>query len=150
MELSTFGGVLNFALELERKALEFYRRAVSTAQPQDPKLEETLRTLLADSERALRRLERVRREHINEMLLEKITGLKEDDYQLSLEPSEGLEHDILASARRLEELAHRFYRDAAEQLNLPDVARIFSRLAAEKADHLGCCLIQANRGILRR
>jgi len=133
MELSTFGGVLNFALELERKALEFYRQAMSTAQ--DPKLRETLQTLLADSERALRRLERVRREHINEMLLERITGLQEDDYRPSFELFDP-EHDILSSARRLEELAHRFYQDAAAQLNLPDVARIFSRLAAGKVDHL--------------
>lgn len=133
MELSTFGGVINFALELERKALEFYRQAVTTAQ--DPKLQETLQMLLTDSEKALRRLERVRREHINEMLLEKITGLREDDYRLPSKPFDPA-RDPLASTRRLEELAHRFYRDAAERLNLPDVARIFSRLAAEKADHL--------------
>ena len=135
MELSTFGGILNFALELERRTLEFYRQAVTTAIAQ-PELQEQLRRLLADSERALRRLERVRRENINEMLLERISGLKEDDYQLPFEPSFSAQSEILASARRLEELAHRFYRDAAARINLPDVARVFTRLAADKAEHL--------------
>ena len=125
MELNTFGALLKFALELEDGAARFYGEAAEAAR--DEALRGALAARAESTKRNRQRLERVRREQVNEMLLESIEGLRESDYRPAADPS--ALGDLTASAAELESACERFYRDAAERLSIPEVVRSFQRLA---------------------
>lgn len=128
MDLNTFGALLRFALELEETAVRFYEEAAKAAQG------ETLRHSFAECAEAAsknqRTLERVRREQVNEMLLESIEGLRDGDYQVGAAASAGMgDGELTSSAAQLEAGMERFYRNAADRLSIPEVVRSFARLA---------------------
>ena len=128
MELGTFGAVFAFALELERRAQAFYE-----AVPAD--LARSYRPLAAGSRKRLGRLERARQEGISEMILEAITGLHSEDYEV---PSEGAagEEAWRGAAVALEATAARFYRAAAAKMPIAEAARLFQRMAQENDQRL--------------
>jgi len=134
MELGTFGALIGFAIELEVGAADFYERARRTECGEQG--QETFAGLAGQASKHKAMLERARRENVAEMILEPITGLHREDYlvDLALGADMGLA-DVLARARELEERAHRYYNVAAEKVSLPEVKRIFKRLAARRADN---------------
>ena len=124
MELGTFGAVLKFALELEERAATFYEAGARGG------LAEVFGDLARGSRKRVRRLEQARRELVNEMILESITGLDEEEYRVELNAG-AEEPERLRQARALEETAARFYRDAASRMPIREVVRLFERLARE-------------------
>jgi rubrerythrin len=124
MELGTFGAILGFALDLEERAAGFYE-AVAQGER-----EGAFQDLAKGTHKRLERLERARREGVAEMILESITGLSDDAYQVDLAPGAG-EVDRLRQAIALEETAARFYRDAAAKMPIKEIVRLFERLAKE-------------------
>ncbi len=128
MELNTFGALLKFALALEDAAVRFYEEGAEASQTEP--LRGTLAALAQAGKRNRQRLERVRREHVNEMLLESVEGLKAGDYQVGAPvPSGACDGELRSSAVSLEAVAERFYREAADRLSIPEVVRSFLRLA---------------------
>jgi rubrerythrin len=120
MELGTFGLIMRFAMSLEEKALVMYEDAglgISTEVTQE---------LVRGNRKRLKRLERGRREGVVEMVLEAITGLESDEYQVDSGQGEGL-----AKAAAFEEISARFYRDAAAKLPIREISRMFLRFAEE-------------------
>lgn len=134
MELGTLGAVLRFAIELESRSAEFYQKAASLAKHS---LAEGVFLALAEVKRKRKELlERSRRENINEMLLEPISGLKGSNYLVETELSSQMGYyDALRLAIELEEKSRRFYVDAAGRVNLLEVTRVFEKLAEENANH---------------
>ena len=124
MELGTFGAVLKLALELEERAATFYEAGARGG------LAEVFGDLARGSRKRVRRLEQARRELVNEMILESITGLDEEEYRVELDVG-AEEPERLRQARALEETAARFYRDAASRMPIREVVRLFERLARE-------------------
>ncbi len=123
MQLGTFGAILRFALQIEEEAAAFYAAA------EGPPFEQLAR----QAERRRERLERARREGVQEMILEAISGLDDAAYAL---PAGGAAAGRLEQALALEERAGRFYRAAAERMPIRGVARLFRRLAQEHADQI--------------
>lgn len=133
MELSTFGALLAFAIELEESAARFYRDAAD-GQDCEP-VRETLLALARQNENRRKLLVATRQEHVTEMVLEPITGLNRSDYEIESQPPGGMTRtQVLAHAAEIERGAQRFYSDAAARGRdlLAGVARIFRRLAREK------------------
>lgn len=124
MELGTFGAVVKFALELEERTAAFYEAGAQGS------LAERFGELARDAQKRLQRLEQARRELVNEMILESLTGLDAEDYQVELNAGAD-EPTRLRQARLLEETAARFYRDAAARIPIREVVRLFERLARE-------------------
>lgn len=128
MELNTFGALLKFALALEDAAERFYREAAPTAETEA--LKGSFAALAQAAKSNMQRLERVRREHVNEMLLESVEGLKAGDYQLGAPvPPTTCDAGLTSAAAGLEAGAERFYREAADRLSIPEVVRSFLKLA---------------------
>ena len=130
MEINSFGTVMKFALDGEAAILETLDRAKNAAGPADQA------ALIDEVSRAcrknLKQVERSRRENVNEMILEPISGLDPADYRLpDLDPAgaAGLT-GYLAGA--LEALT-RYYADAAEKLVNEDARRVFLRLAKKNS-----------------
>lgn len=126
--LRTFGALVTGALQLEESLATYYERAAQCAGEGAAK---TFLGELREETRALsRRLERVRREQVNEMLLEPIRGLDPADYALPLEVAgETTEEALFTRALEAEETIARYYRDASEQMPVPEARRSLSRTA---------------------
>jgi rubrerythrin len=129
MELGTFGAILNFAMELEKQAADFYEAGIPGERA------DVFRSLARSARKRLGRLEQARRELVAEMILESITGLASDVYDVTLGPAAG-EADRRRQACALEEAAASFYRDAAAKMPIREVVRLFRRMAAENEQHL--------------
>lgn len=133
VELTTFGAVLGFAIEMESRAEKFYQAAT-----QNPVCSEVKETFVALADQAKRRrmiLERTRRENVAEMILEPITGLETTDYLTDFAPTHELScTDALRTGLELHKKAGRFYLDSSGRISLVEAARILRRLAEEAAD----------------
>ena len=134
MELGTFGAIIGFAIELEAGAAQFYEGARQVERGGGA--EETLARLAEQSTKNKAVLERTRRENVAEMILEPITGLHKEDYPVEFTVGSDMNlGDVLARAGELEEKARLFYNVAAEKVSLPEVKRIFKRMATRRADN---------------
>jgi rubrerythrin len=134
MELGTFGAVMGYAVQLNQQSAGFYDTALHAAQ--NPELAALLQSLADDAAKDLAALEQARRENVTEMILEPIAGLRREEYEVDVtRPASDAE--IIRSAKRLEERDQKFFRDASTKVPLPEVARLFRRMAAKKEKNLG-------------
>ncbi len=130
-ELTNFGSLVRYALELESSTATLYRAAVTflgTARGSD-----LARELAAQHEDRRRLLERTRQQKLNEMVLEPISGLDGGRYVYDAGLRSGAE--VRGQALRIEETAGRFYSESAEVARslLTEAARTFRKLADENA-----------------
>ena len=131
MELGTFGAVMAFASQVVAQSVAFYESACSVAQ--GPDLQAVLRSLSDQGRRNQVTIEQARRENVTEMILEPIAGLRQEEYQLTVEePAAGSEAAILRMTLRLAERDHRLFYESSARLPLPEVARIFRRVAHQQ------------------
>ncbi len=123
-ELNTFGAILAFAIEWERRAAAFYEENARN------RLTTSFLELAQGARKRLRRLEQARQEGVAEMILEPISGLDGEAYRLEWIP-ETDEQALWQQARMLEETAARFYQDAASRMPIREVSRLLLGLAQE-------------------
>ncbi len=127
-ELTTFGSLIRFALQMEGDASSFYEAVAAQAAGGTRDLFRELTGQHADRRRLL---ERTRQQTLNEMVLEPITGL--DGARYVYEAAPPALSDAVRVARALEEVAARFYEESAAvaQSTLTEAARTLLRLAQE-------------------
>ena len=125
-QIVSFGRLLKFSIELERRAAEFYEKCARRSPRSD-----VLLKLAQGNRRRAAMLDRVRRESVTEMILERIEGLSSD--QVTVPDSD--REDWPALALGLEESLGNFYTEAAEKarLVLADARHAFERLGKEHA-----------------
>jgi len=128
MPLQNFGSILNFAEELERLDRQFY--AAASANPACAGHKALLAQLEAEAARNVTTVQRIRREYVTEMILEPVKDFTRAPY---CEACEGAAvqsaSEVLATARRLESRAERYYAEAAEKLTaLTEVSRALKTL----------------------
>jgi rubrerythrin len=133
MKLGTFGAVMGYAAQLIQQSAGFYETALHAVQ--NPELAALLQSLADDANKDLAALEQARRENVTEMILEPITGLRREEYEVDV-PRPASDAEIVQAAKRLEERDERFFRDASAKVPLPEVARLFRRMAAKKQKNL--------------
>lgn len=131
MELSTFGGILTYAMELEEKCEGFYKAAAKAAEGDAAGVFEELAD---DAEKRMRRVEKSKRENITEMILEPITGFDSDDYSPDVEvPTGASVKELVKKALAFEQVAVDFYTTASGKIATREVARTLGKLAKENA-----------------
>jgi hypothetical protein len=129
MELATFGAVLSFAITFEQELEAFLRKLRASASGD---LAATLAQAAEATQKRGKLLERVRRENVAEMILEPISGFRSEDYALGDAPAAETSAEALSRAwRKAEQTAVSFYVVGAQKLSIPEVKRIFERLAKE-------------------
>ncbi len=131
-ELTTFGMVIKFSLELEQRCIELYERFMLLDDSHDSSLK--------DHQRRVRILEDVRREKLNEIMLEPIAGLTTADYNLSIDLADDADAEKLRQELiRLEEQSGVFYRDISQKVKSfsREITRIVERMAKENHKLLG-------------
>jgi len=135
MALGTFGAIMRFASEMIGSSLDIYKIAIGKAI--DPNLKETLQALLKEEEKNYSLMEQTRRENVTEMILEPITGLRQEDYEMDVKLSDHTKDvDLLKVALALEEKEKKFFIDSSAKVPLPEVSRIFRRITQRKEKNL--------------
>jgi len=135
MALSTFGAIMGFAAEMIGQSKGTYETLVEKAK--NPGLRETLQVFLGEGGKNYSLMEKTRRENVTEMILEPVTGLRQEDYEIDLKMSDPMgDADVLKVAMILEEREKKFFRDASSKVSLPEVARVFRKIAQKKEENL--------------
>jgi hypothetical protein len=133
MALSTFGAIMGYAGEIVKQTEEAYQGLIPKAK--NPALKQVLQVLAGEEKKNQSLMERTRRENVTEMILEPITGLHQEEYEVDLT---GMalkdDADLIKVALILEERAKRFFSDASAKVPLPEVARTFRRLCQKKEE----------------
>ncbi len=131
MALSTFGAIMGFAAEMVQQTEAFYETMIQKAQ--DPILREALQVLLEEEEKNYSLMEKTRRENVTEMILEPIAGLHPGDYEIEAKGMDQTKDvDLLKTALILEERERRFFSEVSDKVPLPEVGRIFRKVAQKK------------------
>ena len=132
-EISTFGSLIRFALELEKVATSLYEGSSKT-YPNVAAL-----PLLADAHRKRSQLlEHTRQQKLNEMILEPIYDLNGNDYALNPnENSPSALKELIKTAEIIEDKSARFYSNSARLAKslLAESSRIFQKLAKENENN---------------
>lgn len=133
MELGTFGAVFTFAIQLENISTKFYEEAVGVLE--SPEAKKLFTSLGIGVRKRKKKVEKTRQEFIRESILVHVTGLKQSDYEVKVSSLQGIkDHQLLVKALELEKNSYHFYWDASTKIGLPDVGRVFKRLAKENSD----------------
>ena len=135
MALSTFGAIMGFAAEMVGQAKVTYEVLLEKAK--DPHLKHVLQEFAGEEGKNHTLMERTRREHVTEMILEPITGLHKKDYDVDIKQAEQGDADLLSTAVVLQTREKRFFDDASAKVPLPEVARIFRKISKKKEENLG-------------
>ena len=135
MALTTFGAIMGFAAEITGQTGEIYKTLVQKAK--DLGLKEMLQALSAEEGKSHSLMEKTRRENVTEKILEPISGLHQEDYEIDLRVADPMEDaDLLKAALVFEEREKKFFSDVSSKIPLPEVARIFRKLAQKKQENL--------------
>jgi len=135
MELGTFGAVMAFALQVVNQSAEFYETVCDRAK--GPRLKEVLKALQDGANRDRATMEQTRRENVTEMILEPIAGIRQEDYMAKVDESIlGSDTAIVKTALLLEGRDQRFFDASAAKLPLPEVARLFRKVAKRREENL--------------
>jgi hypothetical protein len=129
-EITSFGTLLRFALALEGAAGEL--AATAAARADCRVWQESLARCARKHERRAAQLERLRRERLNEVVLQPLSGLRGADYLPASELPDDPEEAVVVIAR-IEERVASFYADAAGAAHrvLGGLERTFRKLAAD-------------------
>jgi rubrerythrin len=135
MPLQNFGSILNFAEELETQDRQFYETAAGN--PACAAHQKLFKELEADAARNIKTVQRIRRENVTEMILEPIRDFTRAPF---CEACEGAAThgaaEVLATAKRLEARAERYYAEAAEKIKaLTEVSRALRTLGKNRKAH---------------
>ncbi len=135
MELGTFGAVMGFASQLVMQSASYYETTGKSVK--NAELKAVLQILSEDGKKDYATMEQTRRENVTEMILEPITGLDREEYEISPSRlSQESDTGILKSALLLEERECKFFRDSSGKIPLPEVARVFRKVAQKKEKNL--------------
>ena len=132
-EITTFGSLIRFALELEKVATSLYEGSSKT-YPNVAAL-----PLLADVHRKRSQLlEHTRQQKLNEMILEPIYDLNGNNYAVDVNGnSASALKELIKMAEIIEDKSARFYYDSARLAKslLAESSRIFQKLAKENENN---------------
>ena len=130
MELTTFGAVVKFALDLEAKVSSFYESVIDVTT--DPDFGKLLESLFHRGQKRVKTLLRIRRENVTEMILEPIAGLNSDAYKPVTAIPEGADdRAVCETAIALETRVHEFYMQAAAKIDFLSEAAYSLELLAD-------------------
>jgi rubrerythrin len=135
MALTTFGAIMGFAAGMAAKTCEYYKELAARAT--DAGLKGSIEELAREEAKTRTRLEEMRRLNVTEMILEYVSGLHDEDYDIKVDVSGSAgDKRVLEATVALEEREKRFFSDASDKVPLPEVARYFRKMAAKKEQSL--------------
>jgi rubrerythrin len=135
MPLQNFGSILNFAEGLEDHDRQFY--VAVAGNPACAVFRQVFSELGVEAARNVQTVRRIRRENVTEMILEPVSDFSRDSFCEACEEAAAMKAaDALATAKRLEARAERYYAEAAEKIKaLTEVSRALKSLGKNRKAH---------------
>ncbi len=136
MKFGSVDEILNYAIDREKEAVEFY--ASLADQATRASLKETFARFAKEEEKHVTLLSDIsgNKEIIDAYEFKKVTDLKISDYMVEVEYEEGMPMpEILKIAMKREEKAVKLYGDMADQTDHEDAKKVFLILVQEESKH---------------
>lgn len=134
MEGTRFDSIINFAIQREKEAVQFYKDLQDQVKFLQRK--EFLKSLEEMEKGHVTILENLKKKEIDEIKVSEVKNLKINDYLVESAPTETLSYqDILIIGMKKEQTAYELYTTLAEESSLPDIKKVFQKLASEEAKH---------------
>jgi len=136
MPLISFGSILSFAEELEKKDEAFY--AAAAANPAFAEHRDLFDHFLKDTRNNIKNVQRARRENVTEMILEPIKDFTRTPFCEEFDPAKAKTiTEILDTARCLEKRTERYYTEASVKIKaLSEVSRALKMIGKKHTAHL--------------
>ena len=131
---SSVDSVVNFAIQKEEKAMEFYQKCAERAKNQGIK---TFFQEMVDEEKRHRDLlQGLNPSALDDIKLEKVEDLRISDYLIDIQFEDDLTYqEALTLAMKKEEKAHAFYSGWKDKCMHEKTAKLFEMLAVEELKH---------------
>lgn len=134
MSKEKFNEILNYAIEREHEAAEFYRYMQDIVKFESQK--DLLKEYELMEESHARALKTISESSIDEVSVSHVQNLKISDYVVDKQPSPDMTYqDIIIIAMKREEAANRLYTQMAEKITDRKIKKLFEKLAEEELKH---------------
>ncbi|HTX88060.1 MAG TPA: ferritin family protein [Bacteroidales bacterium] len=131
---STVDDILDFAINAEQEAVDFYTYLAKTVKGEEMK--KVFVEFAQEEMKHKARLTGIKENHSYEMPLKKIRDLKISDYLTDVNPSPDMSYqEALILAMKKEKNAFRLYLMLSEETNDPAMKNLFLSLAQEESKH---------------
>lgn len=130
----TIDEILDFAMEAEQEAVDFY---LNLAQMQkNRQIADVFIEFAKEEVKHKARLKKIKEEKAFQFEVEKIADLRIADYVVAIKPTAGMDYaDALALAMKKEKAAYKLYMALAQRTTEPFLVKAFHALALEESKH---------------
>ncbi len=134
MDRQKFESVLDFAIDREKEAVSFYNDLIK--QTKSFEIMETIRSIELMERNHIRIIEKMKNHEIDAGAIRMVNDLRISEY-LVLPDNKvpGSYQDLLITAMKREELSYKLYLSLAEDIEIPEIKKIFQKLASEEIQH---------------
>lgn len=134
MGFASLQEIINFAIEKEQEAAEFYEQASNEASMSGAK--QMLKEFSKEEQKHKQMLQNLDAKVIANYQPSKITDLKRSDYIADMEYKKGMGYrEILMVAMKREEKAKKLYDELEQRSDAQDFKKIFKMLSEEESKH---------------
>lgn len=134
IEFKTIDDVLNFAINSEQEAVDFYTDLASKTSNKG--MQETFEQFAQEERGHKSKLERIKQGNTIELSTDKVLDLKIGDYLVDIEVSENMSYqDALILAMKREKSAFKLYTNLSNLVKDQNICDLFRSLAQEEAKH---------------
>ncbi len=131
---SSVDSVVNFAIEKEEKAMDFYQKCADRAK--NPGIKKFFEEMVDEERRHRDLLQGLNPSSLDEIKLEKVEDLRISDYLIDIQFQDDLTYQAaLTLAMKKEEKAHAFYSGWKDKCMHEKTAKLFEMLAIEELKH---------------
>lgn len=133
-EFKSVDDILDFAIQLEQDAVDFYKELAANSLT--PDMKQVFEQFAREEIGHKARLTEVRDKELYELKKEEVGDMKISDYLVSVKPSPGMSYsDALVLAMKREKAAFRLYMELSDRAPDMEMKDLFLSLAIEESKH---------------
>lgn len=133
-EFNSTEDILNFAIDSEQQAVDFYTELAKNAKTDD--MREVFQQFAKEEVRHKTRLTSIKETKVFEVSHEKIADLKLSDYLVPVKATPEMTYqEALILAMKREKAAYKLYNNLAAKAPSDELRKVFLSLAQEEAKH---------------
>ncbi|MDD4205741.1 MAG: ferritin family protein, partial [Candidatus Delongbacteria bacterium] len=134
MKKDDFNAIIDFAVDREKEAVEFYQELQTKTKFAEMK--DTLKDLEMMERGHINTLETIRKQGIEKVEVKEVADLKISDYMADIEPAPEMDYEnILIVAMKREQKSKELYEDLAGRFKGEEIEKTLLKIASEEAEH---------------
>ncbi|MFA7123814.1 MAG: ferritin family protein [Candidatus Delongbacteria bacterium] len=134
MKKDDFNAIIDFAVDREKEAVEFYQELQTKTKFAEMK--DTLKDLEMMERGHINTLETIRKQGAEKVEVKEVSDLKISDYMADIEPAPEMDYEnILIVAMKREQKSKELYEDLAGRFKGEEIEKILLKIASEEAEH---------------